>query len=79
MKKILFSGLAADIDETRIRASLEKLGPVIAVNIIRDGDAAAPLVLVEMDIDDETAYRLTARVTDFWHDGQTINARLLLH
>jgi hypothetical protein len=79
MKKILLSGLAADIDEAHIRAGLEKLGPVSAVHIIRDGDAASPVVIVEMDIDDQTAYRLTSRVTDFWHDGKTINARLLLH
>ena len=79
MKKILLSGLAADVDEAGIRAGLEKVGPVLSVNIIRDGDAASPLAIVEMDIDDETAFRLTARVTDFWHDGHMINARLLLH
>lgn len=79
MRKILFSGLGPAVTEEAIRAALEKVGPVLGVTIIRDGDDSAPVVIVEMDIDDQTAYRITSRVTDFWHDGHMINARLLLH
>jgi cbb3-type cytochrome oxidase cytochrome c subunit len=32
-----------------------------------------------MDINDEQAHRITSRVTDYWHDGHMLNARLLLH
>lgn len=79
MKKIMFSGLARDVSEESVRASLEKLGPVHSVTIVRDGDPDSPVVIVEMDIDDQLAYRLTTRVKDYWHDGHMINARLLLH
>lgn len=79
MKKILFTGLQADVTEEAVRASLEKVGPVCQVSIIRDGDPGAPVVIVEMDISDIEAYQLTTRVTDYWHDGYMINARLMLH
>lgn len=79
MKKIMFTGLLPDVTEEAVRASLEKLGPVHSVSIVRDGDAQSPVVVVQMDISDEQAFRLTSRVTDYWHDGHLINARLLLH
>lgn len=79
MKKIMFSGLLPDVTEEALRKSLEKVGPVHTVSIIKDGDASAPLVIVEMDISDVQAFQLTSRVTDYWHDGHMINARLLLH
>ena len=79
MKKIMFSGLLFDVTEEAVRKSLEKVGPVHTVSIIKDGDASAPLVIVEMDISDVQAFQLTSRVTDYWHDGHMINARLLLH
>mgnify|MGYP003604529322 FL=1 len=79
MKKIMFSGLLPDVTEEAVRKSLEKVGTVHTVSIIKDGDASAPLVIVEMDISDVQAFQLTSRVTDYWHDGHMINARLLLH
>ena len=79
MKKIMFSVLLPDVTEEAVRKSLEKVGPVHTVSIIKDGDASAPLVIVEMDISDVQAFQLTSRVTDYWHDGHMINARLLLH
>ena len=79
MKKIMFSGLLPDVTEEAVRKSQEKVGPVHTVSIIKDGDASAPLVIVEMDISDVQAFQLTSRVTDYWHDGHMINARLLLH
>ena len=79
MNKIMFSGLLPDVTEEAVRKSLEKVGPVHTVSIIKDGDASAPLVIVEMDISDVQAFQLTSRVTDYWHDGHMINARLLLH
>jgi hypothetical protein len=79
MKKIMLTGLAGDVSEQRLRESLERVGPVANVTIIREGDTSAPVVVVEMDIDDEQAFRITSRVTDYWHDGHMLNARLLLH
>lgn len=79
MKKFMLTGVSPDVKETDIRQGLEKLGPVSSVQIIREGDAASPVVIVEMDITDAQAFQLTSRVTDYWHDGRMINVRLLLH
>lgn len=79
MKKIMFSGLAADVTEEKIRESLARFGPINQVNIFRDGDPNQPIVVVEMEISDAVAFKITSRVTDLWHDGQRVNARMLLH
>jgi hypothetical protein len=79
MKKIMLTGLGGDVSEQRIRESLERVGPVVSVTIIHEGAASTPVVIVEMDIDDEQVFRITSRVTDYWHDGSVLNARLLFH
>lgn len=79
MKKIMLTGLQPDVTEEGIKEALEKFGPVLRVSIIRDGDPNAPWVIVEMAISDVEAYQLTSRVTDIWHNGKMVNARVLLH
>ena len=79
MKKIMFTGIAPESTEAAIRESLERVGPVVDVVIVRDGDPQHPYVVVTMNIDDDTAYRLTTRVTDYWHNGHMINARMMLY
>lgn len=79
MKKIMFSGLPADITEDSVRAAMEKLGPVGSLSIIREGNPDAPVVVVELDISDGWAHMITSRTTDLWHDGRVINARILPH
>ena len=79
MKKIMFSGLSADVTESAIRESLQKLGPVHSIQIISDGDASSSIAIVTMSIDDELAFKLTSRVTDYWHNGNIINARIMVH
>jgi hypothetical protein len=77
MKKILFSGMGADVTEERVRQDLGPVGPVRNVLIIRDGDPNRPVVLVTMDIDDKTAGILVSRVQSRWHNGHLITARLM--
>ena len=36
MKKIMFTGLGADVTEEAVRESLEKVGPVVEVLMARD-------------------------------------------
>lgn len=79
VKKIMLTGLQPEVTEASVKASLEKFGPVIGVTICRDGDPGAPVVIVEMDISDMQAFQLTRLVTDIWHNGHMVNARLLLH
>jgi hypothetical protein len=78
-KKILISGLGSKATEDSIRSWLGHFGPVVLVDIIRDGDADNPVVLVELAIGDEAAANLVSRLSDYWHEGKLVNARLLHH
>ena len=42
MKKILFSGVAVDVDEKRVREQLEPVGPVVEVFTRPLADAVRP-------------------------------------
>lgn len=80
MKTIMLSGLSPAVSEDGLRAALEKnFGAVAKIEIVRDGNPDQPLALVYMDIDDEAAFALQQRLSDIWHDGRRINARLMLH
>lgn len=79
IKKFLVTGLGAAVTEAGVRAWLEGFGPVVKVAIIRDGNAADPIVLVEMAIGDGAAAHLVSRVTNYWHEGAMVNVRLLIH
>jgi hypothetical protein len=79
MKKILITGLRADMDETGVRTFLERFGPVSQVEIIREGNADQPVALAGMDIDEGAAAYLVFYLTDYWHEGAMLSARLLHH
>jgi len=78
-KKILLTGLGATSTEESILVWLSQFGPVLRIDIIRDGDTEHPIVLVEMNIDSEAAANLVFRLSDYWHEGRLVNARLLHH
>lgn len=79
MKKIMITGVRPEATEESIRESFAGVGPVHKVTIVPESDGQSLSVILEMDISDAWAYKITSRVTDFWHDGHMINARLLLH
>ena len=76
-KKILIKGLGAEITEAAIRSRLDRFGPVVRVEIIREASAANPSALVEMDVSDKAAEYLVFRLSSFRYDGAVVSARLL--
>jgi hypothetical protein len=78
-KKFAITGLGPATTKDSVQVWLDGFGPVVDVEIIRDGDPAAPIALVEMDIGDVQAFRLTSRISNYWHDGYVVSACLLLH
>jgi hypothetical protein len=72
-KKILLTGLGATTTEESILAWLGEFGPVLRVDIIRDGDTEHPVVLVEMGIGSEAAANLVLRLSDYWHEGKQVS------
>ena len=77
MKRILLMGLGAKATAAGVRSWLGGFGPVLDVHLVRDGDAESPLAVVEMDITDGQAFLLESRISNYWHDGALVNARLL--
>ena len=78
-KKILIKGLGAEVTEASVRSRLDRFGPVVRVDIIREGSVADPSALVEMDLSDKAAAYLVFRLSNFQHEGAFVSARLLNH
>jgi len=79
MKKILLMGLSATATEAGIHSWLSGFGAVRKVYLVRDGEATAPVAVIEMEISDEQAFLIVSRISSYWHDGSMISARLLTH
>lgn len=78
-KKILITGLGGAASEEGIRFWLGRFGPIERVDIVRDGSPGDPVALIEMAIGDGAAAYLVSRLTDYWHEGKLVNARLMQH
>lgn len=79
MKKIMLMGLSPTTTEDGVRTWLSGYGQVNHVDLIREGDAQAPLAVVEMNISDGQAFFVVSRIQSYWHDGSLVSARLLVH
>lgn len=78
-KKLLITGLDPKAAEDDIRTWLGLFGPVERIDFIREGSSTDLVALVEMAIGDAATAYLLSRLTDYWHDGRLVNARLLHH
>jgi hypothetical protein len=79
MKKILLVGLGPNATEEAIRSWLSGFGSVIDVELVREGDAKAPVALIRMDISEAEAFFIVSRISNYWHEGSLVSARLLTH
>ena len=79
MKKILLMGLTASATEAGIRSWLSGYGQVNHVDLVHEGDATAPVAVIEMDITDGQVFLIVSRISGYWHDGSLVSARLLNH
>ncbi len=79
MKKILLMGLSAAATEAGVRSWLGAYGAVVKVDLVREGDAKAPLAVIEVDISAGQAFLIVSRISSYWHDGSLVSARLLAH
>jgi hypothetical protein len=79
MKKFILTGFGPATTEENIQSILGGFGPVVNVDILRDGNATMLVAFVEMDIGDEQAFYLTSRISNFWHEGRMLNVWRVLH
>jgi hypothetical protein len=78
-KKFLITGLGPAATEEGILAWLSHFGPVERVEIIREGNPDDPVVFLEMAVGDGAAGYLLSHLTNYWHEGRLVSARLLHH
>lgn len=76
--KLLLTGLTSDATAEKVKAGMEKLGPVSQVEIVDKGNGAI-WAIVEMPITDDQAFKISSQVTDIWHDGKFVNITLMNH
>ncbi|HEX8989888.1 MAG TPA: hypothetical protein VF816_18155 [Rhodocyclaceae bacterium] len=74
-KTILLTGLGRTATENGIRDWMRNFGPVVQVDFVRDGDASAPLAMVQMDVSEAEAFFIVSRISGYWHDGSLVSAR----
>lgn len=74
MKKILLDGFDASVTEESVHELMDSFGPVHGIEIFRYGKATAPIVVVEMGIDELKVADVTSRITGYWHQGCVISA-----
>ena len=79
MKKILLIGLNTAATAAGVRSWLSGFGAVLRVDLVREGNAQAPVAVVEMDISDGQAFLIVSRINGYWHEGSLVSARLLPH
>lgn len=79
MKKFVLTGFGPATTEESIQSWLGEFGPVVNVNIVRDGNRSAPVAIVEMDVGNVQAFRLTSRISNYWHEGRMVNVWKLLY
>lgn len=78
-KFILLTGVSEQSTEDGIRKWMLQFGQVLHVEFIREGDAANRVAVVEMEISDAQAFFIVSRVSDYWHEGALVSARILIH
>lgn len=74
MKKILHMGLNATATEGGVQSWPSGYGPVCNVGLVREGNAKAPVAIVEMHITDGLASLIVSLISSYWHDGSLVSA-----
>jgi len=78
-KTIIITGLNSDATELAVQSWLGSFGPVVRVEMVRDGNPNLPYALVQMEISDAAASALVSRMSHYWHEGAMVSAWLLHH
>lgn len=77
--KILLTGLQPDFDPDALRERMSKLGHVVGVQVVRDGDPQQPWALVDMAMDAASATEVARRIDGIYYIDRFIHARVMLH
>lgn len=79
MKKILLTGLPANVDFDRLKERLAAFGPVVHINLIADGDPDQPWFIIEMELDLAAAQAVAQRIDGIYYNDRFIGAHVITH
>lgn len=74
MAKILLVGLGSAATVADLTSWLVRYGPVLDVHIVREGDASAPMAVVDMDASAIQASVIAYRISASRHGGAAVSA-----
>lgn len=77
--KIILSGLQPDFDIERLRERLSKFGPVLGIQVVREGDPDKPWAIVDMDLGVAAATEMARRIDGIYYIDRFIRARVMVH
>jgi hypothetical protein len=77
--KILVIGLQPDFDPEALRERMAHFGPVIDIQVVRDGDPQQPWAVVEMALGVAEATEVARRIDGIHYLDRFIRARVMLH
>jgi len=79
VKKILLTGLPPDVDPDKLKERMAQFGPVLRIDIITEGDAGNPWVIVEMDLELVAAQAIAQRIDGIYYIDRFIGAHVMTH
>ena len=75
--KIVISGLQPDVDPELLRERMEHFGPVVSLEIIRDGNPDQPWALLEMALAAGEMSEVARRINGIFHIDRKIEAHVV--
>lgn len=77
--KLILSGLSPETDLDRLRERMTHFGPVLGIDLIREGDPDRPWFIVDMDIPPDVATEVARRIDGIFFHDRFIHAQVMLH
>lgn len=77
--KLLLSGLSPETNLDKLRERMEHFGPVLGIDVIREGDPDRPWFIVELAIAPDVATEVARRIDGIYYHDRFIRARVMLH
>lgn len=77
--KLILSGLPPDADLDALRERMSHFGPVLGIEVVREGDPERPWFVVEMGLSVADATEIARRIDGIYYKDRTLHARVMLH
>ncbi len=77
--RLMLLDLPADFDQTALAEALSQYAPVTTIDVIRDGNPAAPMVLVGLSADSSRLSEIALHLDNRALLGHPVRAHVMMH